>query len=103
MLFRSKDLYVENDRIVASEAEVTDKTVIDASGLKAVSYTHLYFTTIIKISFHVMFFISLHLLIIHLQFYFERSEERRVGKIGVITSIDGGTTWTCLLYTSRCV
>ena len=34
--FLQKDLYVENDRIVASEAEVTDKTVIDASGLKVI-------------------------------------------------------------------
>lgn len=34
--FLKKDLYVKNDRIVASEAEVTDKTVIDASGLKVI-------------------------------------------------------------------
>ncbi len=34
--FLQQDLYVENDRIVASEAEVTDKTVIDASGLKVI-------------------------------------------------------------------
>ena len=29
-----QDLYIENGRIVASEEEVTDKTVVDASGLK---------------------------------------------------------------------
>lgn len=34
--FVVKDLYVENHRIAASEAEVTDKTVVDASGLKVI-------------------------------------------------------------------
>ena len=29
-----QDVYVENGRIAASEEEVTDKTVVDASGLK---------------------------------------------------------------------
>ena len=32
--FQIQDLYVENHKIVATEAEVTDKTVIDAKGLK---------------------------------------------------------------------
>ena len=32
--YRSQDLYVEKGRIVESEADVTDKTEIDASGLK---------------------------------------------------------------------
>lgn len=31
--FRQEDLYVENHRIVASEQEVTDKTIVDADGL----------------------------------------------------------------------
>ena len=31
--FRLQDLYVENHRIVASEDEVTDKTIVDAAGL----------------------------------------------------------------------
>ena len=30
--FRLQDLYVENHRIVASEDEVTDKTIVDAAG-----------------------------------------------------------------------
>lgn len=34
--FAVKDIYVENHKIVASEAEVTDKTVVDASGLKVI-------------------------------------------------------------------
>lgn len=34
--FVQKDLYVENGILAASEAEVTDKTVIDASGLKVI-------------------------------------------------------------------
>ena len=29
--FRLQDLYVENHRIVASEDEVTDKTIVDAA------------------------------------------------------------------------
>ena len=33
--FRLQDLYVENHRIVASEDEVTDKTIVDAAGLGA--------------------------------------------------------------------
>lgn len=32
--FRLQDLYVENHRIVASEDEVTDKTIVDAAGLR---------------------------------------------------------------------
>ena len=32
--FKVQDLYVEDHKIVATEAEVTDKTVIDAKGLK---------------------------------------------------------------------
>ena len=32
--FQQQDLYVENNRIVASESEVTDKSIIDAQGLK---------------------------------------------------------------------
>ena len=32
--FKVQDLYVENHKIVASEDEITDKTVIDAAGLK---------------------------------------------------------------------
>lgn len=34
--FQVQDLYVENHKIVASEAEVTDKTVVDAAGLKVI-------------------------------------------------------------------
>lgn len=34
--FQVQDLYVENHKIVASEAEVTDKTVVDAGGLKVI-------------------------------------------------------------------
>lgn len=34
--FQVQDIYVENHRIVASEAEVTDKTVVDAAGLKVI-------------------------------------------------------------------
>ena len=32
--FKVQDLYVEDHKIVASEDEITDKTVIDATGLK---------------------------------------------------------------------
>ena len=32
--FKVQDLYVEDHKIVASEDEITDKTVIDAAGLK---------------------------------------------------------------------
>lgn len=32
--FLQQDLYLENNRIVASESEVTDKSIIDAQGLK---------------------------------------------------------------------
>ena len=39
--YKVTDLYIENGRIAASEDEVTDKTQLDAAGLKAVSYTHL--------------------------------------------------------------
>ena len=34
--FKVQDLYVENHKIVASESEVTDKTVVDAAGLKVI-------------------------------------------------------------------
>ena len=34
--FRLQDLYVENHRIVASEDEVTDKTIVDAAGLRVI-------------------------------------------------------------------
>ena len=34
--FRLRDLYVENHRIVASEDEVTDKTIVDAAGLRVI-------------------------------------------------------------------
>ena len=34
--FCQKDLYVENGKFVATEAEVTDKTEFDASGLKII-------------------------------------------------------------------
>lgn len=34
--FQVQDLYVENHKIVGSEAEVTDKTVVDAKGLKVI-------------------------------------------------------------------
>lgn len=34
--FRQQDLYVENGKIAASEAEITDKTEVDASGLKVI-------------------------------------------------------------------
>lgn len=34
--FAVKDVYVENHKIVADEAQVTDKTVIDAAGLKVI-------------------------------------------------------------------
>ena len=34
--FQVQDLYVENHKIVASESEVTDKTVVDAAGLKVI-------------------------------------------------------------------
>lgn len=34
--FQVKDIYVENHKIVAGESEVTDKTVVDASGLKVI-------------------------------------------------------------------
>ena len=34
--FRLQDLYVENHRIVASEDEVTDKTTVDAAGLRVI-------------------------------------------------------------------
>ena len=34
--FRQQDLYVENGQIAASEAEITDKTEVDASGLKVI-------------------------------------------------------------------
>ena len=37
--FRLQDLYVENHRIVASEDEVTDKTIVDAAGLRAGGYS----------------------------------------------------------------
>ena len=37
--FRLQDLYVENHRIVASEDEVTDKTIVDAAGLEGDSGT----------------------------------------------------------------
>ena len=33
--YKVTDLYIENGRLVASEEEVTDKTELDASGLKA--------------------------------------------------------------------
>lgn len=32
--YKVTDLYIENGRLVASEEEVTDKTELDASGLK---------------------------------------------------------------------
>ena len=32
--FRKMDLFIENHRLVASEEEVTDRTEIDAEGLK---------------------------------------------------------------------
>ena len=34
--FQVQDLYIENHKIVAEESEVTDKTVVDASGLKVI-------------------------------------------------------------------
>ena len=34
--FVVKDVYVENHKIVASEAEVTDKTVVDGTGCKLI-------------------------------------------------------------------
>lgn len=34
--YKRTDLYIENDHIVASEVEVTDKTEIDATGLKVI-------------------------------------------------------------------
>ena len=34
--FRLQDLYVENHRIVASEDEVTDKTIVDAAAVESV-------------------------------------------------------------------
>lgn len=34
--FQVKDVYVENHKIVSSEAEVTDKTVVDAAGYKLI-------------------------------------------------------------------
>jgi len=36
--FRLQDLYVENHRIVASEDEVTDKTIVDAAGPRGGEY-----------------------------------------------------------------
>ena len=34
--FKVQDLYVKDHKIVASEDEITDKTVIDAVGLKVI-------------------------------------------------------------------
>ena len=41
--FRLQDLYVENHRIVASEDEVTDKTIVDAAGLRVLPGNFCYY------------------------------------------------------------
>ena len=44
--FRLQDLYVENHRIVASEDEVTDKTIVDAAGLRVLPGLEIFTVTV---------------------------------------------------------